>query len=77
LIFNGKNEDVESSIIQLEVENHEQLNQIIWKDEERNAKVGIDIDGEHVPLHDDEVFGSTQQIILKQYLGTCRPWIQK
>jgi hypothetical protein len=49
----------------LEVENHEQLNQIIWRDEEINAKIGIDIDGEHVPLHDDEVFGSTQRIILK------------
>ncbi len=64
-------------MIQLEVENHEQLAQIVRKDEEKNAKVGIDIDGEHVPLHDDEVFGSTQQIILKQYLGTCRPPIQR
>jgi hypothetical protein len=52
-------------MIQLEVENHEQLTQIVRRDEERNAKVGIDIDGGHVPLHDDKVFGSTQQIIVK------------
>jgi ribosomal protein S10 len=60
LIFNGKNEDLESLIIQLEVENHEQLTQVVRRVEEINVKVGIDIDGEHVPLHDDEVFRNTQ-----------------
>jgi hypothetical protein len=57
LILNGRNEDVESLMIQFEVENHEQLVQVVMRDE-RNAKVGIDIDGEHVPLHDDEVSGT-------------------
>jgi hypothetical protein len=56
LILNGRNEDVQSLIIQLEVENHEQLTQIVRRDEKRNAKLSIDIEGEHVFLHDDEVF---------------------
>jgi len=59
LIFNGKNEDVESLMIQLKVENHEQPTQVIKKDEERNVEIHIDIDGAHVPLHDDEIFGNT------------------
>jgi hypothetical protein len=56
LILNGRNEDVQSLIIQLEVENHEQLTQIVRRDEKRNAKLSIDIEGEPVFLHDDEVF---------------------
>jgi hypothetical protein len=39
--------------------NHEQPTQVVKKDEERNADIGISIDGAHVPLHDDEVFGNT------------------
>lgn len=46
-------------MIQLKVENHEQPTQVIKKDEERNVEIHIDIDGAHVPLHDDEIFGNT------------------
>jgi hypothetical protein len=59
LIFNGRNEDVESLMIGLKVENHEQPTQVVMKDEEKNAEIGIAIDGARVPLHDDEVFGNT------------------
>ncbi len=60
---------------QLEVENHEQPTHLVKRVEERNVEVGIDIDGEHVPLHDDKVSRITQQIALEQYLGTRRPQI--
>jgi len=46
----------ESLMIQLEVENHEQLAQVVKKDGKKNTEVSINIDGEHVLLHDDEVF---------------------
>jgi hypothetical protein len=52
--------------------NHEQPTQVVKKDEEINVEIGIGIDGAHVHLHDDEVFGNTQQMILKLYFGTCR-----
>lgn len=46
-------------MIHLEVENHEQPIQVVKKDEKINVEIGIDIDGAHVLLHDDEVFGNT------------------
>lgn len=65
LIFNGQNEDVESLMIHLEVENHEQPTRVVKKDEEKNVKIGINIDGAQVLLHDDEVFGNTWQMTLE------------
>jgi len=65
LVLNGKDEDLESLMTQLEVENHEQLVQVIRRVEKKNVEVGINIDGEHVPLHDDEVSRNTQQITLE------------
>jgi hypothetical protein len=64
LVLNGKDEDLESLMTQLEVENHEQLAQVIRRVEKKNVEVGINIDGEHVPLHDDEVSRNTQRITL-------------
>jgi len=65
LVLNGKDEDLESLMTQLEVENHEQLAQVIRRVEKKNVEVGINIDGEHVPLHDDEVSRNTQRITLE------------
>jgi len=65
LVLNGKDEDLESLMTQLEVENHEQLVQVIRRVEKKNVEVGINIDGEHVPLHDDEVSRNTQRITLE------------
>jgi hypothetical protein len=64
-ILNGKDEDLESLMTQLEVENHEQPIQVVRRVEKRNVEVGIDIDGEHVPLHNDDVSRNTPQIALE------------
>jgi hypothetical protein len=62
LIFNGRNKDVESLMIQLEAKNNEA--QVKRRNEQNIVKIGNDIDSKHFPLHANEVVGTTQQTTL-------------